>query len=84
MLDHDTLTWKFRSEPNPGTNGRAYAPRSASVKVGSHFDILTKNGQKLHQTTDRNRSGRKRIKADTCACVVPRSSAALVWVSLAL
>ena len=23
MLDHDTLTWKFRSEPDPGTNGRA-------------------------------------------------------------
>jgi hypothetical protein len=62
MLDHDTLTWKFRSEPDPGTNGRAYAPRPASVKVGSHFDILAKNGQKLHQTTDRNRSGRRRIQ----------------------
>jgi hypothetical protein len=82
MLDHDTLTWKFRSEPDPGTNGRAYAPRSASVKVGSHFDTLAKNGQKLHQKTDR--SGGKRIKADTCACVVPRGSAALVRVSLAL
>src|SRR5580658_5111463 len=23
MLDHDKLTWKFRSEPDPGTNGRA-------------------------------------------------------------
>src|ERR1044072_9088949 len=23
MLDHDTLTWKFRSEPDPGTYGRA-------------------------------------------------------------
>ena len=23
MLDHPTLTWKFRSEPDPGTNGRA-------------------------------------------------------------
>src|SRR5205823_536518 len=23
MLDHDTLTWKFRAEPDPGTNGRA-------------------------------------------------------------
>jgi choline dehydrogenase-like flavoprotein len=22
MLDHDTLTWKFRSEPDPGTYGR--------------------------------------------------------------
>src|SRR6476619_3632373 len=23
MLDHDTLTWKFRAEPDPGLNGRA-------------------------------------------------------------
>jgi choline dehydrogenase-like flavoprotein len=23
MLDHDTLTWKFRAEPDPGINGRA-------------------------------------------------------------
>src|SRR5271155_277877 len=23
MLDHDTLTWKFRSEPAPGTTARA-------------------------------------------------------------
>jgi hypothetical protein len=25
MLDHDKLAWEHRSEPDPGTNGRAIA-----------------------------------------------------------
>ena len=33
MLDHDTLTWKFRSEPDPGTNGRSIVhPRGMSAR----------------------------------------------------
>jgi choline dehydrogenase len=35
MLDHDTLTWKFRSEPDPGTNGRAIVYTRGRVVGGS-------------------------------------------------
>ncbi|HVB17201.1 MAG TPA: GMC family oxidoreductase N-terminal domain-containing protein [Stellaceae bacterium] len=35
MLDHDTLTWKFRSEPDPGTNGRALNYTRGRVIGGS-------------------------------------------------
>ena len=34
MLDHDILTWKFRAEPDPGTNGRAIATRAAGWSAG--------------------------------------------------
>jgi choline dehydrogenase-like flavoprotein len=35
MLDHDTLTWKFRSEPDPGTNGRNIVYTRGRVVGGS-------------------------------------------------
>src|SRR5437762_4450467 len=35
MLDHDTLTWKFRAEPDPGTNGRAIVYTRGRVLGGS-------------------------------------------------
>src|SRR5713226_2782479 len=35
MLDHDTLTWKFRSEPDPGTNGRSINYTRGRVIGGS-------------------------------------------------
>ena len=35
MLDHDSLTWKFRSEPDPGTNGRALVYTCGRVIGGS-------------------------------------------------
>jgi choline dehydrogenase-like flavoprotein len=35
MLDHPTLTWKFRSEPDPGTNGRAIVYTRGKVIGGS-------------------------------------------------
>ena len=35
MLDHDTLTWKYRSEPDPGTNGRAIVYTRGRVIGGS-------------------------------------------------
>src|SRR5260221_2657794 len=35
MLDHDTLTWKFRSEPDPGTDGRAIVYTRGRVIGGS-------------------------------------------------
>jgi choline dehydrogenase len=35
MLDHNTLTWKFRSEPDPGTNGRAIVYTRGRVVGGS-------------------------------------------------
>ena len=35
MLDHDTLTWKYRSEPDPGTNGRAIVYTRGKVVGGS-------------------------------------------------
>ncbi|HWB49956.1 MAG TPA: GMC family oxidoreductase N-terminal domain-containing protein [Stellaceae bacterium] len=35
MLDHDTLTWKFRSEPDPGTSGRAIVYTRGRVVGGS-------------------------------------------------
>ncbi len=35
MLDHDTLTWKFRSEPDPGINGRALVYTRGRVIGGS-------------------------------------------------
>ncbi len=35
MLDHDTLTWKFRAEPDPGTNGRAIVYTRGRVVGGS-------------------------------------------------
>jgi choline dehydrogenase len=35
MLDHDTLTWKYRSEPDPGTNGRAINYTRGKVIGGS-------------------------------------------------
>ena len=35
MLDHDTLTWKFRSEPDPGTYGRAINYTRGRVIGGS-------------------------------------------------
>jgi choline dehydrogenase len=35
MLDHDTLTWKFRSEPDPGINGRALNYTRGRVIGGS-------------------------------------------------
>jgi choline dehydrogenase-like flavoprotein len=35
MLDHDTLTWKFRAEPDPGTNGRAIIYTRGRVIGGS-------------------------------------------------
>ena len=35
MLDHDTLTWKFRAEPDSGTNGRAIVYTRGRVIGGS-------------------------------------------------
>ena len=35
MLDHDKLTWKYRSEPDPGTNGRAIVYTRGKVIGGS-------------------------------------------------
>jgi choline dehydrogenase len=35
MLDHDTLTWKYRAEPDPGTNGRAIVYTRGKVIGGS-------------------------------------------------
>jgi choline dehydrogenase len=35
MLDHPTLTWRFRSEPDPGTNGRAIVYTRGRVIGGS-------------------------------------------------
>ncbi len=35
MLDHNTLTWKFRAEPDPGTNGRAIIYTRGRVIGGS-------------------------------------------------
>jgi choline dehydrogenase len=35
MLDHDTLTWKFRSEPDPGTSGRTLNYTRGRVIGGS-------------------------------------------------
>lgn len=35
MLDHDKLTWKFRSEPDPGTNGRSIVYTRGRVIGGS-------------------------------------------------
>jgi choline dehydrogenase len=35
MLDHDTLTWKFRAEPDPGTSGRAIVYTRGRVIGGS-------------------------------------------------
>ncbi|MFZ2004660.1 MAG: GMC family oxidoreductase N-terminal domain-containing protein [Stellaceae bacterium] len=35
MLDHDTLTWKFRSEPDPGLNGRSIVYTRGRVVGGS-------------------------------------------------
>ncbi len=35
MLDHDTLTWKYRAEPDPGTNGRAIVYTRGRVIGGS-------------------------------------------------
>jgi choline dehydrogenase len=35
MLDHDKLTWKFRAEPDPGTNGRAIVYTRGRVIGGS-------------------------------------------------
>ncbi|HVH76926.1 MAG TPA: GMC oxidoreductase [Stellaceae bacterium] len=35
MLDHDTLTWKFRAEPDPGTAGRAIVYTRGRVIGGS-------------------------------------------------
>src|SRR5260370_22311373 len=35
MLDHDTLTWKFRAEPDPGTGGRAIVYPRRRVIGGS-------------------------------------------------
>ena len=35
MLDHPTLTWKYRSEPDPGTNGRAINYTRGKVIGGS-------------------------------------------------
>ena len=35
MLDHDTLTWKYRSEPDVGTNGRSIVYTRGRVVGGS-------------------------------------------------
>jgi choline dehydrogenase len=35
MLDHDKLTWKYRSEPDPGTNGRPIVYTRGRVVGGS-------------------------------------------------
>ena len=35
MLDHNSLTWKFRSEPDPGTSGRAIVYTRGRVIGGS-------------------------------------------------
>jgi len=35
MLDHDKLTWKYRSEPDPGTSGRAIVYTRGRVVGGS-------------------------------------------------
>jgi choline dehydrogenase len=35
MLDHPTLTWKYRSEPDPGTNGRTIVYTRGRVIGGS-------------------------------------------------
>ena len=35
MLDHPTLTWKYRAEPDPGTNGRAIVYTRGRVIGGS-------------------------------------------------
>ena len=35
MLDHDTLTWKYRAEADPGTNGREIVYTRGRVIGGS-------------------------------------------------
>src|SRR6201987_2187925 len=45
MLDHDTLTWKFRAEPDPGTNGRAIVYTRGRV-IGGGSSI---NGQAMQR-----------------------------------
>src|SRR5690349_24824214 len=37
MLDHPTLTWKYRAEPDPGTDGRAIVYTCGRVIGGSSF-----------------------------------------------
>ena len=44
MLDHDTLTWKYRAEPDPGTNGRAIVYTRGRVIDGASARHTGENG----------------------------------------
>src|SRR5437868_2062407 len=46
MLDHDALTWKFRAEPDPGTNGRAIVYTRRRVLGGSSWCQQTRGGRR--------------------------------------
>src|SRR5215467_11001344 len=60
MLDHDTLTWKFRSEPDPGTNGRSIVYTRGLV-VG-RLPALFPQGRALGRGGDRGaRQGRAAV-----------------------
>jgi len=66
MLDHDSLTWKFRSEPDPGTNGRALVYTCGRVIGGSSSinGLVYTRGQPEATTTGRssaNAAGRGTI-----------------------
>src|SRR2546423_10632662 len=39
MLDHDTLTWKFRAEPDPRTNGPSIVYTPGRVN-GGHSPLI--------------------------------------------
>src|SRR5260370_2077217 len=47
MLDHPTLTWGFKAEPDPGTNGRAILyPRGRVLGgAGSVYGVVFVRGQ---------------------------------------
>src|SRR5580704_12474760 len=44
MLDHDTLTWKFRSEPDPGINGRSIVYIRGRPEDYDHWGQLGNRG----------------------------------------
>jgi len=71
MLDHNTLTWKFRAEPDPGTGGRA-AGRLGRDRQDSGAEPVCQGSADrrplVHSAPRRCRPGEGRSRARGAAC----------------
>jgi choline dehydrogenase-like flavoprotein len=68
MLDHKTLTWGFRAEADPGTNGRAIVYRAAGSSAGRRRSTGSSTSAANPRITTTGRSSAIAAGAGTTCC----------------